>query len=421
LLLHEFSLRATSVRAAFKEKKMKRNLSLWLGLLAFALLPALAQTPAPKVPMGKIHGRVINPTGISQKSGTVSLSTDNGHTSKYTFPVSSTGDYAGEAAAGTYSVVFRQLDTPQNKMVDSIDGVKIVAGQDLLQDVDMSRKEYIGKLSSEQQKQLAEYKKQNSEVLKANEVVKRLNADIGIVSQNLKDINAAQQKAVTDLGPTATKAQIISKENEIKKEKFTEIETLMLRDTQTRPDASILWAYLGQAQLGLLKFDEAETAYKKVLELEASSKKPNPSTQGAAYSGLGEVYARTGKVPEADAAYDAAAKADPAMTSHYLMNEAIIFYQMGNADAQVAAASRAIQVEPEQPLLYYLKGQGLVQKATVDNKTQRIVLPPGCADAFQKYLELAPNGPYAADAKGILDQAGEKIVSSYRAGKSGKK
>jgi hypothetical protein len=98
----------------------------------------------------------------------------------------------------------------------------------------------------------------------------------------------------------------------------------------------------------------------------------------------------------------------------------VIFYQMNNAGAQVAAADKAIQVDPNQPILYYLKGQGLVQSATVDAKTQRIVLPPGCADAFQKYLELAPTGPYAADVKSILEQAGEKLVTSYTAGKSKK-
>ena len=38
------------VRDAPKEKNMKRNISLWLGLLAFALLPAFAQTP------GRSHG-----------------------------------------------------------------------------------------------------------------------------------------------------------------------------------------------------------------------------------------------------------------------------------------------------------------------------------------------------------------------------
>jgi hypothetical protein len=90
---------------------------------------------------------------------------------------------------------------------------------------------------------------------------------------------------------------------------------------------------------------------------------------------------------------------------------------MNNADAQVAAADKAIASDPNTALLYYLKAQGLVSKATVDAKTQRIVLPPGCAEAYQKYLELAPTGPYAADAKGILEQAGTKVNSSFKAGK----
>ncbi len=63
---------------------MKRTISLWLGLLAFALLPALAQ---PTEPTGKIHGHVTNPTGVSTSRGSVSLSTDGGHTSKYTFQI----------------------------------------------------------------------------------------------------------------------------------------------------------------------------------------------------------------------------------------------------------------------------------------------------------------------------------------------
>src|SRR5271157_6499835 len=60
--------------AAPKEKNMKRTISLWLGLpaaaglLAFALLPAIAEQPT-----GKIHGHVTNPTGAPQTSGTVTL------------------------------------------------------------------------------------------------------------------------------------------------------------------------------------------------------------------------------------------------------------------------------------------------------------------------------------------------------------
>jgi hypothetical protein len=69
---------------------MKRTISLWLGLLAFALLPAVAQQP--EGPTGKVHGHVTNPTGVSTSKGSVSLSTDGGRTSKYTFQISATGD-----------------------------------------------------------------------------------------------------------------------------------------------------------------------------------------------------------------------------------------------------------------------------------------------------------------------------------------
>jgi hypothetical protein len=397
---------------------MKRTISLWLGLLAFAMVPVLAQTPAaPAATTGKIHGHVTNPTGAPQGSGSVSLSNDGGHTNKFTFPVNASGDYAGEAAPGTYTVIFRQADTPPDKMVDSIENVKVVAGQDITQDVDMSRKEFIDKLPADQQKQLEELRKHNSEALKANAVIKGLNADLKTAVQDIKDADGARAAAQQQLGATAAKAAIDAKEAEIKTAKYTEIETLMTKDTTAKPDASVLWAQLGQAQIGLKKFDAAETSYKKVLELEAASKKADPKIQGLANSGLGEIYARKGQVPEANAAYQAAAKANPTEAGFYLRNEAVIFFQMQNADAQVAAADEALKVDPNAALLYYLKGQGLVSKATVDAKTQRIVLPPGCAEAYQKYLELAPTGPYSADAKGILEQAGQKVSSSYKSGK----
>ena len=397
---------------------MKRTISLWLGLLAFALLPALAQTPALT---GKIHGHVTNPTGAPQTVGSVSLSNDGGRTSKYTFPVTSTGDYLGDAAPGTYSVVFRQPDTPPDKMVDSFEGIKIVVGQDVAQDVDMSRKEFVDKLPAEQKKQLEDLRKKNSETFKANELIKNFNNDLKTCTQDFKDADSARATASQALGATATRADLEAKEAEIKTAKYTEVETLMLKDSAAKPDASVLWAQLGQAQVGLKKYDEAEATYKKVLDLESTSKKPVLSTQGAANAGLGEVYARSGKIPEANAAYDAAAKVNPTQASFYLKNESVVFSQVGNADAQAAAADEAITADPTQPLPYYLKGQGLIGKATIDPKTQRIVLPPGCAEAYQKYLELAPTGLYAADVKGILNQAGQKVDTSFKADKPKKK
>ena len=136
----------------------------------------------------------------------------------------------------------------------------------------------------------------------------------------------------------------------------------MTKDTAVMPDQSILWTNLGRADVGLKKYDDAETNYKKALDLETAAKKPKPEVIGVADAGLGEVYARQGKVPEANAAFDAAAKADPTRAAFHLRNEAVIFFQEKNTDAQVAAADEALAVDPNQAILYYIKGQGLIQK-----------------------------------------------------------
>ena len=394
---------------------MKRNLSLWLGVLAFALLPAISQTPAG--PTGKVHGHVTNPTGEPQGSGSVSLSTDGGATLKYTFAVGADGNFSGEAAPGTYAAVYRAADTPAGKMVDMVRGIHVVEGQDIVADVDMSRAEFIDKLPADQKKALEDLKKQNAEAIKANQVINNLNSDLKVVNQDIRDAENARNQAAQELGASAAHDAVEAKANEIRTAKYTEIQTMMTKDTAVMPDQSILWANLARAELGLKKYDEAETNYKKAIELEAASKKPKPEVIGVANAGLGETYARQGKAPEAKAAFDAAAKADPTRAAFHLRNEAVIFFQEKNSPAQVAAADEALALDPNQAILYYIKGQGLIMNATVDPKTNRIVLPPDCEEAYQKYLALAPTGPYAAEVKGILDQAGEKVNANYKAPK----
>lgn len=398
---------------------MKRNFLLSLGVTAFALVPALAQqSAAPAGTPVKVHGRVTNPTGAPQSSGTVTF-VDPAHPDKEVgaFKVDGQGNYTGEVPAGSYTIIYRGEGMAKDKEADRVENVKVVAGTDNEADDDMSRAAYIEKLPEEQRKQLEELRKKNSEALKANEVIKALNSDLKSVAQDLKDADGAHAAAAQQLGASATKADVDAKTTEIKTAKYNDIETMMSKDTALRPTESVLWAYLGQAQAGLKKFDDAEASYKKAIETDAASKKPNTAVQGMANSGLGEIYARTGKVAEANAAFDAAAKANPTSAGMYYRNQAVIFFQQGNTDAQVAAADTAIKNDPTDALLYYLKGQGLVNKATIDPKTQRIVLPEDCMAAYQKYLELAPTGPYAAEVQGIIAQTGEKINSSYKATK----
>jgi len=398
---------------------MKRTISLWIGLLALAAMPVLAQnqTPAPANVQaeGKIHGHVTNPTGAPQSGGTMSL--NQGSKEVASFEVDTSGDYKGSAAPGTYSLIYRTPGMEKDKDADKIDNIKIIVGQDTQADDDMSREEYIKTLPAETQKQLADMKAHNAEALKANAVIKNLNADLKTVSSDIHDADTARNAAAQQLGASASKADIATKENEIKDAKYNDVVTLMTKDTELRPQESVLWAYLGQGQMGLKKYDDAEASFKKALDLDAASKKPRPDIQGLVNAGLGEIYARTNKVDQASAAYDAAVKADPTKAGFYYKNEAVIYSQIGNTDAQGAAADKAIAANPQDPIPYYLKGQSLIAKATVDPKTQRIVLPPGCGEAYQKYLELDPTGPYSADVKGILDSAGQKVSSSYKATK----
>jgi hypothetical protein len=353
------------------------------GALLISVSMAVAQEPT-----GKIHGRVTDPTGMPKGPATITLSTDGGHTAKYTFPVNASGDFTGsDIAPGTYTMDLRLPETPPDKVVDQIENVKITASEDTKQDDDMSREEFINKMTPEQKKQVEEFKKKNAEVMKNNSVIKNLNADLAAARQDNKD------------------------------KKYDEAEALMLKDTALKADSDLLWYELGNSQLGLKKWDDATASFKKAVDLGTAAKKPSPELIGGATAGMGEAAARGGKVDEAQADYDAAAKANPAKAGFYYSNETIIFSQTGNTDAQAAAADKTIAADPNDAIAYYLKGQALIGKATMDSKTNKIILPPGCAEAYQKYLDLAPTGQFANDVKAILAQSNEKVETKYKAKK----
>ena len=243
----------------------------------------------------------------------------------------------------------------------------------------------MNKLPPEQKKALEEAKKKNAEINKENQSVGKLN---DLLKQARAD-NAAK--------------------------KYDDAATAMLQATTLKPDAAVLWLELGIAQTGQKKYDDALVSLKKALDLDTNSKKPNPDVEAADDNALGEVYANTNKIPDATAAYDAAAKLQPANAGMFYTNETIVLSRAGQTDATIAAADKAIAADPNKAIAYYLKGQALISKATVDPKTQKIVAPPGTADAYNKYLELAPNGPMAPEAKSILAEIGEKVNTKYSA------
>jgi tetratricopeptide (TPR) repeat protein len=393
-----------------------------VAAITTALLIAVSASLNAQDQTGSIHGHVQDTVGVAITDGIIGLLSSGDKTPKYTFNTDGNGDYKGSGIApGTYVVILREPTTPPEKVVDQFPAVKITAGADTLQDFDLTRPAYIATLTPEQRKAADEVRAKNASALKDNAVVKNLNANL----IKARDDNSKGRKGscVTATGNpvsgTTDPASCTAHggvPNDYLQE-CTEAETLMTQSTTAKPDAAVLWVELGSAQFCLKKYDAAVTSLQKAIELDAASKKPTPEIQGGAGNTLGESLADLKKVDQAQAAYEAAAKVNPPMAGMYYQNEAIVMSRTGNIDATVAAADKAIAAAPDKPLAYYLKGQALINKASVDPKTNKIIAPPGCAEAYQKYLELAPDGPFANDAKAVLGEMGQTVKSSYKAKK----
>jgi len=369
--------------------------------LAAALLVILAMAQPTRLTAqaaaagtASIHGHVLNPAGIALTKGEVRLTTDRSSEAKdrkypYKFPIDQNGDYKGSGIVPGNYVVFVFQD---DKSLDFNESVPIAKDEDKLVNFDMSRPEYISKMSPEDRKALEEYKKKNAEVVATNSKIANLNA---LLTQARADNKAGNYDSAI---------------------------TAMKQATESKPDEGILWVTLGDAQLGsgeaaAKAAKAAGTSYKKAADLNAASKKPNPETSGVAYNQLGKAEADLGDAKASSDAYDQAAKAQPDKAGMYYYNEAAVLYNAGKLTEAGAAADKAIAADPKKADAYYIKGQALIPQATVDPKTQKIVAPPGCVEAYQEYLELAPDGAHAADVKGILEGIGAPVKSTFKAGK----
>jgi tetratricopeptide (TPR) repeat protein len=341
-----------------------------------------------------VHGNANDPLGILVTSGSVKLTKDKGKIDKnshylYSFDMDKEGNYKGDGITpGTYTLVlFRKGVT-----ADFSKPVTMAAGQDTIVNFDMTRQEYIDKLSVDDKKILEESRKKNAAVFAENAIIRSVNSLMSDARAAMKATPPDYQKAVDD----------------------------MTQATTARPNETMFWFMLGEANFGLKKYDDAIMAYKKSIDTDVASSKPSPETEAATYNNMGHALANSNKIADSAAAYEAAAKLNPAHAGRYYLNEAIAFYTASENDnanqavdlaAAAAAADKTITVDPNVPEVYYIKGQALVMQVTTDPKTGKIIAPPGCIESYQKYLQLAPNGRYASDVKSIL-QGFNTIVST---------
>jgi tetratricopeptide (TPR) repeat protein len=102
----------------------------------------------------------------------------------------------------------------------------------------------------------------------------------------------------------------------------------------------------------------------------------------------------------------------PVNAGVYYFNEGAVLTNAGKVDDAIVAFDKVIVADPKKALAYYWKGINLIGKETTD-KNNKVVDPPGTAEAFQKYLELDPTGPMAETAKAMLEHIGSTIETTY--------
>lgn len=383
-----------------------------LGFLAFAAPAAfVVLQPASLVAQAgaTITGTAKDPAGQPYNGGEVRFSTDKTSAAdkrkyQYTVPVGADGTYkATDVAPGAYIVsYFRDGKSIWFHETD------IKAGDTKAIDFDLSSEEYLKGLSAEDRAKLEEAKKKNATALAENAKIADVNKTL--IAGRADEKSGNPDKAVAELTPL----------------------------TVQRPTEPIIWAALGEAQLAsadaaraaavtaktpltvpaiVQKYTDAATSYQKAIELNTASKKPDPSLAFTCYLNLGQSLGRSGKPDDAAAAYENAAKADPTKAGTAFYNEAAVYFNANKLKEANDAADKAIAADPKRSDAYYIKASALIPDAKLDNATKKFILPPGCLEAYQEYLELDPTGRHAQDVKELLANLGQPQKNSFKAKK----
>ena len=139
-------------------------------------------------------------------------------------------------------------------------------------------------------------------------------------------------------------------------------------------------------------YGKAEAAYKKAIELKAD--------YAEAYNGLANIYNAQRKFDEAATASakamelsgGAAAGAAGGGNADAMFNQGVILWNAGKVADAKKQFEGAIAANPNHAEAHYQLGMALVNEGNL----------PAATTEFETYLKLAPMGPNAATAKGIL-------------------
>ena len=196
------------------------------------------------------------------------------------------------------------------------------------------------------------------------------------------------------------------------------------------PSQNVIWSQLAEAyvaQAGTKPAGEQEPimtagleAYKKAIEM-----RPEDAALRNNY-GLALVKAK--KIPEAQEALNKAAEIDPANSVRYFYNLGAVLINSNQTDAAATAFKKAISSyeavkaagEPPADITKnyadsnYQYGITLLAKAQTDPKTGKVTPVPGTIEAFNTYLQYAPDGGFAQQSKDMISMMGGSVATVYQ-------
>jgi tetratricopeptide (TPR) repeat protein len=250
----------------------------------------------------------------------------------------------------------------------------------------------------------------------------------GLTPEQIKQLQENQEKQKKEVNTIkALNEKIVAANTSMKAGDYDSAIATLTEATQMDATRDVIWAQLADAYRGSAlkqtdraektkRLDEAVTDYQKALDLKQKAmetkKTPEDSKQLAAYyNNLGEAAGKAGKVDDAVKAYTQAAQVNPEGAAGYYYNVGAVYTNAGKVDDAIAAFDKCIAADPTKADAYYQKGVNMIGKATLQG--DKMVAPPGTAEAFQKYLELQPTGPYADVAKQMLASIGASVETGF--------
>jgi tetratricopeptide (TPR) repeat protein len=363
---------------------MNRMKTLWM-LVALALiagpLALWLATAAYAQGFSRITGTVLD-TNAKPYADVVLVFTNVDNSKTFEVKTDSKGHYATPPVpGGTYNV-----DLKFNDQVIYQAGLKISSGTAPTFDVNM-------KDIMETNKGAAEAEKKREEAEKAF-VAMKSHYDAGMKA--VDEMKAAQAELANT--PKEQQAPI---QDKIKQTGAVAITELTQAQQLMKPDdvnnQSIVLARLGEANEAMGNWQQAADSYQKAIAL-----KPDAA---ANYNNLGNDLAKLGKIDDARAAYQKYVDLNPTDAALAWRNFGIVLYQANRMKEAIDPLQKATTLDPKNAQAWLLLGIAKVN--TMEFKTEgdkmTPVIQPGTIEAYQKAIELDPNGPIGAQAKQGLE------------------